>query len=116
MWRHRVMDFGKHKGSKLPEVPTPYLRWLLREVNLEEPFRADVEAALAARRSGSQAGTPMATSNPTVEIGPVVTRWYRQLCLDFHPDRGGSEVAMQTINEAYARLKKMLAELPSPRQ
>ena len=116
MWRHRVMDFGKHKGSKLPEVPTPYLRWLLREVNLEEPFGPRGSRFSRPPFGQSSRETPMATSNPTGQIGPVVTRWYRQLCLDFHPDRGGSEVAMQTINEAYARLKKMLAELPSPRQ
>lgn len=29
----RVMPFGKHKGMKMEDVPTDYLKWALREMN-----------------------------------------------------------------------------------
>jgi curved DNA-binding protein CbpA len=38
----------------------------------------------------------------------VVCRWYRDLALHFHPDRGGSNEAMQAINEANNRLRRMV--------
>jgi curved DNA-binding protein CbpA len=37
----------------------------------------------------------------------MIRQWYRGLVLDFHPDRGGSHEAMQAINEAHERLRKL---------
>jgi hypothetical protein len=51
-----------------------------------------------------------AGQTPAIPWGEVVRGWYRQLCLDFHPDRGGTTAAMQAINEAHSRLRQELAE------
>lgn len=40
----RVMPFGKHKGLKMEDVPTDYLKWMLREMsNMDENMRYTVE-------------------------------------------------------------------------
>jgi hypothetical protein len=45
---------------------------------------------------------------PPADWVSLVRQWYRQLCLDFHPGRGGSVEAMQAINEAHRRLQNLL--------
>jgi hypothetical protein len=45
---------------------------------------------------------------PAPDLAEVLRTSYRQLVLDFHPDRGGSTEAMQAINEAYNRLRKII--------
>lgn len=39
-----LMPFGKHKGTKLTELPRNYVSWLLKEANLDEDLRASLEA------------------------------------------------------------------------
>lgn len=47
------MPFGRHKGKRLPEVPLPYLTWLLTLDNLEVQFKNSVRDFVAAvRREG----------------------------------------------------------------
>ena len=38
----------------------------------------------------------------------VVRTWHREMVLKFHPDRGGSNEAMQAINTAHDRLKELV--------
>jgi hypothetical protein len=40
-----LFPFGKHRGEKITDIPRRYLGWLLRECDLREPLRAEVEAA-----------------------------------------------------------------------
>lgn len=105
------MPFGKHKGELLEDVPTDYLRWVLRTcTRLAFGLRLAIHQELAARppeQSYTQAGSPTRPGMP-VDWPDVLRRWHRQLCLDFHPDRGGSTEAMQAINAAYDRLRKMV--------
>lgn len=58
------LNFGKHKGAPLAQVPHDYLRWVLREVRLlPDTTRRDIEAVLATR------GTP-ATPKPQNHTEP----------------------------------------------
>ena len=41
------MPFGKHKGKRLYDVPRRYLRWLLREADLQSDLRRAIEEAAA---------------------------------------------------------------------
>jgi hypothetical protein len=100
-------DFGKHCDRPVEDVPTSYLRWCLRECECLTPWlRSAVEAELARRAGGGprERGQP----RPPVDWPAVIQGWYRSLCLDFHPDRGGSKEAMQAINEAHDRLRRLL--------
>lgn len=47
-----AMPFGKYKGKRLPEVPLPYLRWVLTLGNLETHLRASIADFVMAVRLG----------------------------------------------------------------
>jgi hypothetical protein len=112
------MPFGKHKGEPFSSIPSDYLWWLLRECDLKYPLRVAVEAELNWRGEWNDPEPPEpdpppyqeATAEPPPDWDAIVAGWYRQLCLDYHPDRGGSHEAMKAINDAYDRLRRMLAE------
>ena len=44
-----IMPFGKHKNKKLSELPDGYLKWLLRQENIDETLKANAEQVLNAR-------------------------------------------------------------------
>jgi ParB/RepB/Spo0J family partition protein len=39
---------------------------------------------------------------------PLIARWFRGLSKRYHPDRGGSDVEMKVVNEAYRALLELL--------
>jgi Arc/MetJ family transcription regulator len=43
------MPFGKHRGEYLCDIPTSYLRWLVKLENLDDDLRADVQTELESR-------------------------------------------------------------------
>jgi hypothetical protein len=45
------------------------------------------------------------------KIRALITSWYRQMSLKYHPDRGGSNEAMKVVNDGVEQLRAMLAEL-----
>jgi hypothetical protein len=94
---------AEHRAWFVERDVWPTVRALLEEEGV--CLRGDVGAATGPRRRPHQA-----EQTPTVPWGDLVRGWYRQLCLDFHPDRGGTTAAMQAINEAHSRLRRELAE------
>jgi uncharacterized protein (DUF3820 family) len=94
-----LMPFGKFKGSSLAEVPDSYLLWLAENVELREPLLSGVwmefkERGLSADQKPTAGG---------LDPGKVKSI-YRELSLQFHPDRGGNTEAMKAINLFYERL------------
>ena len=47
--RDPLMPFGQHEGLRVSEVNTGYLRWMVRECDLEPGFRRAVQEELADR-------------------------------------------------------------------
>ena len=111
----RPMPFGKHEGELLEDIPTAYLRWLFGLDNLYPDLRADVAKELDARegaggnhRRGRVRPVP-GGNGVTPDVEGIMRTWWRQLCLDYYPDRGGDTKVMQALNDAHERLQRLLA-------
>jgi hypothetical protein len=105
-----VMDFGKHCGRRVSEVPTSYLRWVIREATEISPWLRRCIQDEVARRDGGRHDTPQPPprqSGAMVNIGEVVRQWWREMALRYHPDRGGSTEVMQALNNAHQRLREL---------
>jgi hypothetical protein len=119
------MPFGRYKGQPLSEIPESYLLWVWHEAEASKPWlKAAVMAELERReRTGRGAddwgghagrteghGTGRGPVHPPLaELRGVLTRWYREMAMRFHPDRtlDGGE-AMKAINFAHERLQELL--------
>jgi hypothetical protein len=104
------MPFGKHKNQPLTDIPTSYLAWAVRTCDLSPWLREALERELKRRgvRPGSPPGDrPSATPVPW---DALVSRWYGQLAMRWHPDRSGSTDGMKAINDARDLMQKLLRE------
>ncbi len=105
-----VLDFGKYQGLHISDVPSGYLQWCLRELKRLEPhLRAAMRDELEYRRTGRTSEAGGKAQPPPTVIDAVITQWHRQLCLRWHPDRGGDVQVMAAINDAVDKLRTMLA-------
>jgi uncharacterized protein (DUF3820 family) len=99
------MNFGKHKGQHVSDVPTLYLQWCLREATcLKDWLRHAIQDELARRCDQPQARP----SGALVDLPATIRTWYRELVMKYHPDRGGSHEAMVAITDAKERLEQMV--------
>jgi hypothetical protein len=106
------MNFGKHRGRAVSEVPTFYLRWCIAECESLEPWlRQAIEEELERRRCQFQTGKP---PPPQIDWRAVLTTWHRDLVKRWHPDRGGSHEAMVAVNDAVERLRTLVLEAVRP--
>jgi len=102
---------GNLIGGWLPEqrswfverVAWPRVRRELERVGctFEGPGVEDEPPRHEGHREGGRGGPP-------VDWSRLITRWYRELALDFHPDRGGHPEAMKAINVVTDRLRELL--------
>jgi hypothetical protein len=94
------MPFGKFRGSPLYELPDYYVCWLWEEIELREPLRSGVLAELQERGL-------IHDHRPTtggLDLGRVKAV-YRELSLEFHPDKiGGDGEPQRALNLFYERL------------
>ena len=122
------MPFGKYRGKRIISVPAEYLHWLLdnseemdadlrRAVEQELDRRGEPHAETKAEPEVKPAKKPKAES-PAVEGKQVsalgqrlagdVRMLFRNLALKYHPDRGGSQDAMQALNELHDQVQELL--------
>jgi hypothetical protein len=101
-------DFGKHRGRRVCDVPTGYLRWCLRECECLDPYLRRAVHEELRRRDGPAPGPAPSGSTAVVDLPAVIRQWHRELVLKWHPDRGGSKEAMQAINDAHDLLQKLV--------
>jgi hypothetical protein len=107
------LRFGKYKGWPLADVPTGYLRWMLREVErLDYYTRRAAEEVLRARECSRQPGEDDDDCDdpapPQLDWRPVVKQWFARLSLRYHPDRGGSDAEMRVVTNAHDLLVELL--------
>jgi hypothetical protein len=103
------MPFGEHRGRLVAEIPSPYLRWCLRESgNLEPYLRAAIRGELTPRDWEADEEVACEVYPMPTDLSALLPGWYHGLARDYHPDRGGSVEAMQVVNEAHERLKQQL--------
>ncbi len=99
------LDFGKHKGKLIVDVPTSYLEWVLREF---EPAGSHLRKAIELELN-RRYGFDSKTQPQLPDLSATITQWHRKLAMKYHPDRtGGSHEAMAAINDAVDQLKDAL--------
>jgi hypothetical protein len=96
-----LMPFGKFRGSDLGELPDGYLIWLAENVELREPLLSGVEMEFRERGLTLH---QRPTTAEGLDAGRVKSI-YRELSLQFHPDRiGGDGEAQRALNLFYEKL------------
>jgi hypothetical protein len=105
------MPFGKYKGKTLDQIPPDYLDWVLREAESASPFLKD---AIRRHLYGGPEPEPGPRPEPeakatqgVTDMKAIVKRWYAELVMRYHPDRGGEHAVMVALNDAHARLKRL---------
>jgi uncharacterized protein (DUF3820 family) len=93
------MPFGRHRGGLLGDVPSSYLEWAWQNCDLGPALKAAI-----GRELGLEGTSPPQAEN----LKRIIGEWYRGLCRDMHPDRGGSHEKMVGAMEAYDRLRVLL--------
>jgi hypothetical protein len=93
-----IMPFGKYRGVEIDDIPFSYLDWLWNNVNLGKQLRYEVAKALF-------------SPNPTdcvdvISLVDIITV-FRKMAFKWHPDRGGTNEAMQAVNEFYEELRNV---------
>jgi hypothetical protein len=101
------MPFGRYRNRELWELPLSYLEWLTT-IELEPMLRHSVETELRRRGQHHYQPRPETTPDHRLPLGPILTSWFAEMSIRFHPDRGGSNEAMAALNVAYARRRLML--------
>ena len=83
--------FGKFKGSYIDDIETSYLVYALENFDMKEDLSGAIKVEIAFRFNINQ---------PTVK-NVNFKAIYLTMAKRFHPDKGGSNEAMQAINEFY---------------
>jgi len=100
------MPWGKHINKPLRDVPAGYLRWVLNQSDTD-----NAELLTSVRLELARRGEPLVPpgqSGVSQNIHATVKQWYREMALEFHPDRRLDDgKAMAAINHAYERLKEL---------
>jgi hypothetical protein len=96
--------FGKYKSWDLCEVPATYLEYMLQqyEKNVED-FRTELQR----RHAEEEANLPL--------VERIITLGYRAMAKEAHPDVGGSNEAMQELNETVETLRNMVRHVEASR-
>jgi hypothetical protein len=108
------MPFGKYRGVPVAVVPTGYLVWLWEETDVRPPLADAIREELAQRLDlYPEPRTVVVPARPPDALRPavraVVRAGFRQLALDQHPDRGGSNTGMREVLEARAWLEALVS-------
>jgi hypothetical protein len=116
--RNERMPFGRHRGKKLADIPTPYLAWLLREASIEPWLERAVEAELARRDYDEPVCEAPQRNHVRVPRGVTLARALRLIeqgrrgmARTEHPDAGGNTEIMAEINATSDWLSEYLAEV-----
>lgn len=90
------MPFGKYEGDRLCELPEDYIEWLLGWKGLREPLRSELKRELMFR------------APPAASMMEIINAGYKTLAMKYHPDVGGTNEQMKTLNASVEALRRML--------
>jgi uncharacterized protein (DUF3820 family) len=89
---YKTFPFGKYKGYILDEIPTNYIVYAIEQMDLPDELTDEFKLILIDRLD--------------IDLIYVdIKKYYREMCKKYHPDTGGSDYAMQIINEFYNLIK-----------
>lgn len=103
---YQKFPFGKYKGVLLEEIPTSYLVYALKEFELPTDLKNSLKKIVA-----KDLDLTIKVSNPFDGIGITaheVNLVYKKLAKKYHPDLGGSDDSMLSINEFKEQLLLLL--------
>lgn len=103
---YQKFPFGKYKGVLLEEIPTSYLVYAIKEFDLPTELKNTVKQILA-----KDLGLTISVTNPFEAMGisaQEVNLVYKKLAKKYHPDMGGSNDSMLSINEFKEQLLLLL--------
>ncbi len=99
---------GKHAGTRLSEIPTPYLVWASQNANIAEWLKDAIEIELDRRTWGNQRQQYEEPRAKSVRVPAVVKldvalrlveAGRRNMAKMYHPDiTGGTSDEMQRVN------------------
>jgi hypothetical protein len=92
-----ILQFGKHKGRDIRDVPADYLTWIIQQ---QQKTLEEYKQELTRREALSDAKLSW--------VERMVQAGYRSLATQYHPDHGGDNESMRQIIAANERLKDML--------
>jgi hypothetical protein len=92
-----ILRFGKYKGYDLMATPDDYLDWLIA---VQEKTLAEYRCELERRRALQDAKLSW--------VDRIVQTGFRNLAMQYHPDRGGDDESMRQVVAAHERLKVLV--------
>ena len=122
-----TMPVGKYRGHPLDAIDERYLHWLLGLTDLHDWLRRAVEAELEDRRwarrfhkasdagqspGGERSAPPPGTRGVDRALAlEIITRGYRLLSFERHPDRGGNLEQMKALTVAARWLRETIGRM-----
>jgi uncharacterized protein (DUF3820 family) len=88
--------FGKYKGYPIDEIPLNYIVYALENMDLPDELNEQLKESLI-----EQLELDVKESKEDINIKYA----YKTMAKKYHPDMGGSDYAMQIINEFYNIIK-----------
>ena len=95
--QYQAMPFGKYKGVVVTALPDTYLIYAIRTFELPNELRNLLCFELLDRIGFDY-------SFNVVECEKRYSSIRKKLAMKYHPDKGGSNAAMQAVNEFYEEL------------
>jgi hypothetical protein len=107
------MNFGKFKGRLVQDCPRDYLTWVWNNVGNLDPWLKQAIGRWLDNTDDFDDPCPprqqqTARHPPPADVKTIVRKWYSEVSMRWHPDRGGNHQAMVAITDAYERLKRAL--------
>lgn len=95
--QYHKMPFGKYAGTAVNDLPDTYLVYAIRTFSLPDELRNSLAFELLDRIGFDH-------SFNIVECEKRYASIRKKLAVKYHPDKGGSNEAMQAVNEFYDEL------------
>lgn len=122
------MPFGKYRGKRLISIDSEYLTYVLQGEEVDADLRRAILYELDRRgetppeesevKPEEKPKKKMDVKKPEVEVTHVspmgqrlagdVRVIFRNLALQYHPDRGGTAEAMKALNELHDQVQELL--------